>query len=192
MGKQIFSGKVREVLQAGGVGVIPTDTIYGIVGSALNPKTVERIYRLRKREKSKPMIVLLGRVEQLGLFGVRLSQPEKNLLKKYWPGKVSVILPVRSAKFAYLHRGTKTIAFRLPAFPALRKLLTETGPLVAPSANWGGYPAALTIPSARKYFGKQAAFYVNVGELRSKPSTLVTLRRGRPVVLRSGAKKIVF
>lgn len=191
MRKVLFSEKVVTALQAGGVGVIPTDTIYGIVGSALNPKTVERIYRLRRREKSKPMIVLVGRVEQLGLFGVKLGRAENNFLKKYWPGKVSVILPVKSKKFEYLHRGTRSIAFRLSAFRELRQLLLETGPIVAPSANWGGYPAALTITSARKYFGKQVAFYVNVGELRSKPSTLVALRLGHPVVLRPGARRII-
>ncbi|MEK7522400.1 MAG: Sua5/YciO/YrdC/YwlC family protein [Patescibacteria group bacterium] len=57
-----FNLKLAEILKNGGIGVIPTDTIYGIVGSALNKKTVERIYKLRRRNLKKPMIVLIGSI----------------------------------------------------------------------------------------------------------------------------------
>jgi L-threonylcarbamoyladenylate synthase len=183
-------------LRRGGVGVLPTDTIYGIVGSALRPKTVERIYRLRKRNRKKPMLVLIGSMSDLNCFSATMTRHSGcggvsvDLLKKLWPGKVSIILPVPSKRFSYLHRGTKTIAFRLPAKKSLRALLKKTGPLVAPSANPEGKPPARTVAEAKKYFGGKIDFYVDGGQLAGKHSTLIRIERGRPVVLRQGAVRI--
>ena len=147
------------VLKKGGIGVMPTDTIYGIVGSALKRKTVERIYKLRKRNKKKPMIILIGSLNQLGIFGIEPTTTTLRHLKQFWPGRVSVVLAtseMRQAtwrkKWKYLHRGINSLAFRLPKLLWLRKLLVKTGPLVAPSANLEGKPPAKTIKKAKRYF----------------------------------------
>lgn len=176
---------LSRVLAAGGIGVLPTDTIYGIVGSALDKKSVARIYKLRRRNPKKPMVILIGSLEQLKLFGVRLDAQTKKLLKKLWPGKVSVILPCKSKKFTYLHRGTKTLAFRLPKPAWLQKLLRKIGPLVAPSANQEGKPPAKTIKEAKKYFGKLVDFYVDSGRIFSRPSKLIKLKNSKIVILRN-------
>lgn len=182
------------ILAAGGVGVLPTDTIYGIVGSTLNKKTVERIYRLRERSAKKPMIILISSLADLKLFGIALNKKEHALVRRVWPGKVSVVMPVArgaaARKFAYLHRGTKSLAFRMPEPAWLRALLKKTGPLVAPSANLEGQPPAKTIGDAKKYFGANVEFYGNAGRRVSKPSTIVALKDGAIVVLRKGAVKI--
>jgi len=175
---------VIEILKSGGVGVIPTDTIYGLVGSALKKKTVERMYALRKRNRKKPMIVLVGAVRDLARFGVRIKASDLKILKKYWPGKVSVILPCRSKKFAYLHRGTQSIAFRFPAKKSLMQMLLKTGPLVAPSANLEGKPPAKTIREAKKYFGEHVDFYLDAGRMMGKSSKLIVVKDGAVEVLR--------
>ncbi len=185
------TNKIISILQQGGVGVLPTDTLYGIVGSALNKKTVQRIYKLRKRNPKKPCIVLISSMFDVKIFSVRLGEKDPNILNKLWPGKVSIILPSKDKAFSYLHRGTKTIAFRLPRSKQLRALLKKTGPLIAPSANWEGERPAQTIQEAKKYFGDQVDFYVSAGRrLRMKPSTLVSLRDGKINVLREGAVNI--
>lgn len=183
--------RVAEVLSAGGVGVLPTDTLYGLVGSALSSAAVARVYRLRRRDPKKPMIVLIAAPDELKKLGAKLSPRTRRILKKVWPGKVSVIVPCPSRKFAYLHCGTKTIAFRLPRPAWLRALLRRTGPLVAPSANIEGMPPARTIREARKYFGHKAAFYVDRGRLVSRPSTLIAIKGRRAAVLRQGAARVV-
>jgi L-threonylcarbamoyladenylate synthase len=165
---------------------VPTDTIYGIVGSAFKKKTVERIYRLRRRNPRKPMIVLVSRAAELQEFGVRLAPRERRILEKLWPGRVSVIVPCGGRKFSYLHRGTKSIAFRVPAKKALRALLRKTGPLVAPSANWEGYPPARTVAEARRYFGNRVSAYRS-GYTSKTPSTVVRLAGGRLEIVRRGA-----
>ncbi|MBI4086095.1 MAG: threonylcarbamoyl-AMP synthase [Candidatus Liptonbacteria bacterium] len=186
-----FNSEVVKILKRGGAGVMPTDTIYGIVGSAMSRKTVARIYRLRKRRPDKPMIILINSFSVLKIFGIVPDAQTKKLLKRFWPGKVSVILRVKSheskIKLKYLHRGTNSLAFRLPKPYWLRKLLAKTGPLVAPSANLEGKTPATTIKEAQKYFGAKADFYVDAGKLIGVPSAIVAFRSGKALFLRKGA-----
>ncbi len=171
-------------LKSGGVGVLPTDTIYGIVGSALDPKTVRRIYGLRRRNPKKPMIILIGSLAQLKFFGIAPTITTLKQLKCLWPAKVSVIFSCKSKKFTYLHRGAKSLAFRLPKPKWLRILLIKTGPLVAPSANWEGKPPAKNIKEAQKYFGNKVDFYVDRGHFSGKPSRLIKIDDDRIEILR--------
>jgi L-threonylcarbamoyladenylate synthase len=168
-------GEAAKQLGAGAVGVLPTDTLYGIVGSALKPATVERIYDLRKRERDKPLIVLIAGWEDFDRFQIQIPDRTRNLLNKVWPGPVSVIVAVAKPELSYLHRGTQSIAFRMPAKPELRELLKTVGPVVAPSANMAGEPPALTAEEAYAYFG-EAIFYVDEGELNNPASALVDAR----------------
>ena len=160
------------------VGILPTDTIYGLVGSALSKKAVERIYKLRKRNKKKPFIILISSPEELRLFGVSPSKEVDSLLRRLWPAKASIILPCPNKRFLYLHRSRKSLAFRVPASRWLRNFLAVTGPLVAPSANLAGKPFAKTIKEARAYFGDKVDFYLSKGALRDRPSVILELKRG--------------
>lgn len=154
--------------------VIPTDTIYGIVGSALNKTVVEKLYEVRKRDSAKPFIVLIGDMEQLTLFAIPLEK-YTNTLNRYWPGPVSIILPCPDERFEYLHRGTGAIAFRLPAHEMLRELIRTTGPIVAPSANPEGAPPATAIEEAKEYFGNQVFCYVDGGTVTGAPSAIISI-----------------
>jgi L-threonylcarbamoyladenylate synthase len=179
---------IGPILKSGGVGIIPTDTLYGVVGSALKKEAVERIYELRKRDLKKPMIILISSVGELKLFGVKTNSAQKKILKKLWPGKVSVILDCPLKKFEYLHRGGKTLAFRLPKDKKLLAILKKTGPLVAPTANLAGEKPTLTCAEAEKVFGSKVNFYVDAGKLESPPSTLVKVGgKGEMEILREGA-----
>ena len=180
-----------RVLKKGGVAVIPTDTIYGIVGSALNPKTVEKIYQLRKRATGKPMIILISSIADLEKFDVKLTNNQIEFLEKNWPNPLSVVLSVQGEKFKYLHRGKNSLAFRMPKDDKLIELLKEVGPLVAPSANYEGEKSSETIIEAKKYFGDNVDFYQGVGVIKSAPSTIIQLSTGGSYrILREGVFKI--
>ena len=182
--------KIKEILLGGGVGVIPTDTIYGLVGRALSREAVLRIYKLRQRNPRKPMIILIGSLGDLNLFGVKITPLTRKILKRFWPGRVSIILPCPVKKFSSLHRGTKTLAFRLPAKKSLRNLIRFTGPLAAPSANLESKPPATTIKQARKYFGRRIDFYADAGKIIGSASTLIEIKGGEIIILRKGAVNI--
>lgn len=187
--------KIIHILNRGGIGILPTDTIYGVVGSVWQKKTVERIYKLRRRDPKKPMVIIIGSFGDLDSFGIRPVVDLKKTLKKFWPGKISIILSYStlsegSDKLSYLHRGAKTLAFRLPKPRWLRDLLKKTGPLIATSANPEGLPPAKTIKEAKAYFGEDVDFYVDGGKLAGLPSTLIEIKGGEAVVRRQGAVKI--
>ena len=169
---------------------MPTDTIYGLVGSALSPQAVARIYKLRKRNLKKPFIILIGSLKDLELFKIRPDKFTRKILNKIWPNAVSVVLPCRSKDFSYLHRGTKSLAFRLPKNKNLLAFLIKTGPLVAPSANPEGLNPAQTINQAKRYFGESIDFYVDGGTIKGAPSTLIAIKNKKITVLREGAVKI--
>ena len=182
---------IKDKLIEGKIGVIPTDTIYGLVGTALNKQTVQRIYETKGRAPEKPLIILIGSTKDLGYFNINPNSESLKILNKYWPGKVSIILPCPNGKFEYLHRGTRTLAFRFPDFPELISLINQTGPLVAPSANPEGLTPAATIVDAKRYFGSKIDFYVNGGKRESEPSTLISIDNGKIKILREGAVKII-
>jgi len=179
-----FKNETALLIKNGNIGVIPTDTIYGIVGSALNKKAVEKIYKLRRRNPKKPMIILISQISDLKKFKIPSLSIFYFPFSKFWPGKVSIILPCPSSKFKYLHRGAKSLAFRLPKDKKLRTFLKKTGPLVAPSANIEGKSPAKTVKEAQKYFGAKVYFYINAGKLNSKPSKLLKLTEAKMKYIR--------
>ncbi len=182
--------ELSNIIKKGGIGVIPTDTLYGIVGSALDRNVVQRIYDLKERDTEKPFIVLISSFGDLRLFGIELEEDEKKLLLKFWPGKASIILRCENPKLKYLHRGANSIAFRIPDKSDLIELLKMSGPLVAPSANPQGKDPARNIEEAKKYFGGKADFYLDGGELDSPPSALIEIADGEIKVLRKGISLI--
>lgn len=178
-------------LKNGKIGVMPTDTIYGIVGSALNKQTVEKIYKLRKRSNDKPFIILISSLKDLELFSIKLTNEQRIFLQRCWPSPLSVILQMESEEFKYLHRGRNSLAFRMPKDTKLIELLNQTGPLVAPSVNIEGEKFALNIEEAKRYFGNKISFYKDGGILESQPSTLIQLKKdGSFKILRKGSFKV--
>lgn len=176
---------IIKILKSGGVGVIPTDTLYGLVGSAFSNDAVERIYKIKNRDTKKALIILISSFKDLEKFGINLKEDQAKFFAKIWPGKVSVILSCKNKEFKYLHRGTNSLAFRFPAMKSLIEILKKTGPLVAPSANPEGLKPSETITEAKKYFGDSVDFYLAGGSLKCFPSTLVEISKdGEVGVLR--------
>jgi L-threonylcarbamoyladenylate synthase len=169
-----------KILKQGSVVVMPTDTLYGIVGSALNKGTVERIYELRKRNSEKPCIILISGIEELQKFSITLTSEQKMELEKMWSPDsepTSVVLDCPDEKFTYLHRGTNTLAFRVPASNELRNLLHNSGPLIAPSANIEGQNPSKNIKAASAYFGEKVDLYVDGGGVEGKASRVIKLHK---------------
>lgn len=178
--------KFIDLIKNGGIGVMPTDTIYGLVGSAMKPKTVERIFKVRKRDPKKPFLILIPSIKDLENFGVDFTNFDPKLLKKYWPGKVTIILPLTKisiSKFKYLHRGENTLAFRLPKKSVLISILKKTGPLVAPSANISGGEPSRNLEEAQNYFGDQVDFYIS-GRVSKKSSKIIDLSKENVEIIR--------
>jgi L-threonylcarbamoyladenylate synthase len=185
-----------EILKNDGVVVLPTDTLYGIIGSAQSKKVVEIIYKIKGRNENKPFIVLINSYKDLQIFGIKLDEKQAKFLAKIWPGKVSVILPCKLSKWKYIHKGEESIAFRMigKKNKNLFDLINKIGPVVAPSCNKQGDTPAENIKKAKEYFENKidpvVDLYVNGGIKKSFPSTLIKYENNDWVILRQGAVKI--
>ncbi len=189
--RDMFASRLVSALTHGGICVIPTDTLLGIVACAKNRRAVRRLYRLRRVTDRKPFVILIESAAALADFGIALTAAQQEFLKGVWPGKVSVIFRCPWKRFAYLHLGVRTLAFRVPGLRPLQRFLGAVGPLVAPSANPEGEVPAETISQARQYFGKSVDFYARTGKRRTgTPSTIVSLVGDAPRIVRQGAVRL--
>ena len=183
----MFDEAARRLQRPGTVGVIPTDTIYGLVARAADRTAVERLYQLKRRER-KPGPIIAASVDHL--VGLGIKRRYLTAVERFWPGPVSVVIPC-GPELAYLHQGQQTLAVRVPADERLRQLLAQSGPLLATSVNYAGEPMSRTIAEARAYFGDEVDFYVDGGDLSdAKPSTVIRVVDDAIEVLREGALRI--
>lgn len=186
--KEVFKKAVD--LEKGKCGIIPTDTVYGIVASAFKKEAIKKVYKLKLRDTSKASIILISNINDLKKFNINVSDSETiRFLKKIWPGKVSVVFDFRDKQFAYLSAGNNSLAFRMPASEWLVNFLKVSGPLIAPSANPQGEKPAFTVEEALNYFGNKVDFYIDGGKSSVlEPSTLIYLdSKGKKIkLLRKG------
>ena len=177
---------VIGLLDAGKVGVIPTDTVYGLVARAADEQAVARLYALKSREQ-KPGTIIAASVEQLVELGLkhRYMKP----VEHYWPNSLSVIIP--SEGLIHLHQGKYSLAVRIPANKLIQDFLAQTGPLLTSSANHAGEPTSVTVAQAQGYFNNEVDFYVDGGDLSGhKSSTIIRVVDDAIEVLREGAVTI--
>lgn len=176
--QNIFDNKnLVNTLIGGGVVVMPTDTIYGILTSALLPNSVERVYEIREREKSKPCIILISDLKDLEKFGVEISENQKEEILKEKDRALTFILESNNQDLDYLHRGSRSLAFRIPKNQELKNMLNKTGPLIAPSANKAGEKPSSNIKEAKEYFDTLVDLYIDGGEVISLPSRIIKFEK---------------
>jgi L-threonylcarbamoyladenylate synthase len=177
-----------DLLRPGALGVIATDTVYGVVARAADQAAVNRLYALKKRD-NKPGTLIAANISQLEELG--LKHRYLKAVEQFWPGAVSVVIPAADPQLEYLHQGKMSLAVRVPDDQALQSLLIKTGPLLTSSANRPGEPPAVNVEQAKKYFGGQVDFYQDGGDLSERqPSTVVRIIDDAIEVLRQGAVRI--
>jgi len=177
-----------KLLEDGAVGVLPTDTVYGLVCRAADPKAVKRLYTLKQREQ-KPGTLIAANIDQLVELGFKRRY--LTAVEQFWPGAVSVVVPLSDHQTDYLRLGLPDIAIRIPKNKEVVNLLSRTGTLLTSSANSGGQKPASNIQDANAYFGDKVDFYVDGGDLSDRePSTIIRIVDDAVEVLREGAVKI--
>lgn len=182
-----FTSDLAGWIRSGKVGVIPTDTVYGLVASASNQSAVKRLYDLKLRE-GKPGTIIAAHVDQLVELG--LKRRYLKAVEQFWPGAVSVIIPC-GPELEYLHEGLNSLAVRIPDDKGLLELLAQTGALLTSSANHPGEPTAHTLAEAKNYFGDKVDFYIDGGDLSNhQPSTIIKIVDDAIEIIREGAVKI--
>ncbi len=180
----MFNDTASKLSSIAAIGVIPTDTVYGVTARAADQAAVARLYKLKHRE-GKPGTIIAASIDQLVELGIKYRYLKA--VEQFWPGAVSVVVPC-GPELEYLHLGKQSLAVRIPNRPELLALLEQTGPLLTSSANHPGEALATTLTEARHYFKDQVDFYVDGGDLSNhQPSTIIRIVDDAIEVLRPGA-----
>lgn len=179
-----------QVARAGGVLAIPTESFYALsasVGtSARQGFALNRVLAIKGRPAGKPLLVLIASLDQLPGLVAEMPAAAQALMRRFWPGPLTIVFPAAAGLPSALTAGTGTVGVRLSADPVLNEILRETGPVTGTSANRSGCPPARTADEVEAQIGAQVDLVVDAGPTpAAQPSTVVTVR-GRLHILRDG------
>lgn len=188
----ITTETAAEHLKRGGIVVYPTDTSYGLAVDATNAEAVKKLYQLKGRDFKKPIHVIFPDTRQLNKI-VRLNDQALKLTRKFWPGPLTIVLPLRAKgrSWRMLSAGTGTLGVRVPKNNVALELVEKfRKPITTTSANIAGKLDCYSVAEAKKYFAKHKLskdiVFLDGGKLKKKkPSTVVSLMKGVKI-LRSG------
>lgn len=178
-----------SALMAGGIAIIATDTVYGLVAPATNKAAIDRLYKLKQRPARIPLALLAAQLETVYAALPGLDGPRRAAMDAVLPGPYTLVVPDNGNGFRHL-RGNSgaTLGIRVPELPTrARRVVTRAGLLASTSANLhgGADPPSLEHVDPALVVGVDAS--VDDGELPGLASTVVDITGARPIVLRAGA-----
>ena len=177
-----------EILKAGGIVAFPTDTVYGLGGDAFNSEAAERIYVVKQRSRCLPLPVLVADTTQVTAVVDSVSEVAQLLMKRFWPGGLTQVLPKAASLPDIITAGGEKVAIRIPnhlvPLTIIRRLSV---PIVGTSANISDTPSAVTAQDVEQQLGGQIDLIIDMGRcLGGLESTVVDVTGEKPVVLRQG------
>jgi L-threonylcarbamoyladenylate synthase len=179
----------RNYLQQGEVIGLPTETVYGLAGNAFDEIAIQKIYSIKQRPATNPLIVHVGSLEQAGGFITAFPPPLKALAEKFWPGPLTLLLNKTDRIPNVVTAGSNRVAIRIPDHPLTLQLLQQLDfPLVAPSANPYTKISPTTAEQVEEYFGDRVRIVLQGGACtKGLESTIVGMEENEVVVYRLGA-----
>lgn len=181
--------QAAQLLQAGGIVAIPTETVYGLAADAENPTAVLRIFSAKGRPSFHPLIVHIASADQLQDWAAEVPDVARRLAERFWPGPLTMILPRSDRVPGVVTGDLPTVGLRVPAHPVAQALLREFGGgLAAPSANRFGRVSPTTAQHVQDELGDRIDLVLDGGPCQvGLESTIVDLSTPIPALLRPGA-----
>lgn len=180
--------KAAALIRAGGVVAFPTETVYGLGADGLNPEACARVFEIKGRPRFDPLILHeCSAVRARKLFS-RVPKNALKLMKKFWPGPLTLVLPRAASVPDIVTAGLKTVAVRVPANRHALALIKAAGrPVAAPSANRFGRLSPTSAAHVKKQLGAGPDLILDGGRTKiGVESTIITFSGSRPVLLRPG------
>lgn len=180
--------RAAERLRAGELVAFPTETFYGLGAAALDAHATSRIFAIKGRPESKPLLVLVDSVTMVDGVAV-VTARARALMERHWPGPLTLVLPARPSVPDVVTAGTGTVGVRLSSHPIARGLVRALGaPVTAPSANPAGAAPPTTAAAVVGYFPDDLACVLDGGATAGgPPSTVLDMTTDPPRVIREGA-----
>lgn len=178
-----------EMLRAGGLVAVPTETVYGLAGNGLSEPAVEEIYRVKGRPEQKPLSLMVPGPEAIDRYCMHVPEAARTLAEAFWPGPLTIVLQAKDLVPAIVRAGGSTVGLRCPDHPLTLALLKACGvPLAAPSANPSGQPSPRTAEEVAAYFDGKIAGILDGGPCGlGRESTIIDMSGAPYRILRQGA-----
>ena len=179
--------RAAEILRAGGIVAIPTETVYGLAARADNPKAISDVFAAKGRPQDNPLIVHISDLSELDGVARDIPQTAFTCAGNFWPGPFTMILPRGAEVDPQVSAGLETVAVRMPSDNIARAIIRAAGPLAAPSANTSGKPSPTTAERVLEDLDGKIDAVVLAGECTvGVESTVVSLVANPPRLLRPG------
>ena len=179
-------GVVAKIIREGDIAAFPTETVYGIGANALDETAVDKIFIAKGRPSDNPLIVHISDEKMLKDIVSRVPQKSKSLMKRFWPGPLTIVFPKSDRISDKVTAGLSTVAVRMPANRIALELIKRSGvPIAAPSANKSGKPSPTNAKHVADDF--EGLIVLDGGETQHGLESTVISVSGKPVILRLGA-----
>lgn len=179
--------KICEVLNNGGLVITPTDTIYGIMGDALNEETIKRVFEVKKRPYSKPLLLLMDSIEMVEEYTKDISKNERIIMNKFWPGLVTIILKKNDKISNLITANNETVGIRIPDNKDLLEIIRRLKrPVISTSSNITGTEVITSTKMLEAELVNNIQYVEDGGELDNVSSTIIRIDDDKLNVLREG------
>ncbi len=181
--------KAVRVLKSDGVIAYPTETFYGLGARADSQKAVERIFKIKKRKEFNPLLIIISSEDMLKDFVAEIPEAARMLIKRFWPGGLTIVFRAKHTVLPPLTGGTGKIGIRLSSHPISRAIVDMLGvPITGTSANISGDSPPTLADEVMDGIGKEIDLIVDGGKTEGgKPSTLIDVTTSPPRIIRDGA-----
>lgn len=178
---------VKNIINNGELAIIPTDTVYGIIADATNTKAIKKVYEVKKRDLSKPLIILVSNMDMLKEYVKELNDLEKEVMDKYFPGALTIILKKNDKVSDLLTAGNDTIGIRIPDNKELCRLIDLIHkPIIATSANISNNETITNVGEIDKVLRRQVKYIYDGGVITNVASTIIRIDNNKIIFLRDG------
>ena len=177
-----------STLKRGFLIVYPTDTVYGLGALATNFRAVQRLFLVKKRNPKQPLPILLADTCEMERVVSKLPSLALPLAENFWPGALTIVLPVSPDFQSPALAGKDSVAIRVPNQPILRRIIRSVGePITGTSANLSGMATPLTVESALEQVSEHVETAIDNGPSKTAiASTIIDITNDAPVLLREG------
>jgi len=179
--------KAAEAIRAGDIVAFPTETVYGLGADVFNPVACAKIFEVKQRPYFDPLIVHVESPQQAGLLFSEIPPKASNLIAKFWPGPLTLVLPKTPQVPPIVTAGLNTVAVRMPSHPVALALIKAAGtPIAAPSANPFGYLSPTTAEHVKEQLGNRVPIILDGGSCTIGVESTILKVNDPPVLLRPG------
>ena len=188
---KIDNEKLKEAAQAikdGKIAVFPTETVYGIGADCLNEEAIKKLYKAKRRPLTQKISILVGSIQMLEEVTKNITNAERALINKFFPGPLTLILHKKDIIPYILTNNEEVVGFRMPTNEIALELINSLGnPIATSSANKAGEPSGVKIENIMETFKNEVDVYIDGGKSKiGIGSTIVQIIDEKPIIIREG------